>query len=92
MSFFIYEFIERLNNQEKREEARRRTMLRYYEPLPSKPLFPKMKRNFMVKCKHCGEVMPLQYAPSHVRDVHGISLAGRTTEDDFIIIGWREAS
>jgi len=43
MSFFIYEFIERLNNQEKREEARRRTMLRYYEPLPSKPLFPRVK-------------------------------------------------
>jgi len=47
MSFFIYEFIERLNNQEeKREEARRRTMLRYYEPIPSKPLFPRVKRNF----------------------------------------------
>ena len=46
MSFFINEFLERLNNQERREEARRRTMLRYYEPLPSKPLFPRVKRNF----------------------------------------------
>jgi len=67
----------------------REMIRRYYEPLPSKPLMPEVKRNFLVQCKHCGEIMPLQYAPAHVRDVHDISLVGRTTEDDFIIIGWR---
>jgi len=51
MSFFIWEFIERFNREKmreaeerRREEARKRLMLRYYEPLPSKPLFPEVKR------------------------------------------------
>jgi len=47
------------------------------------------EERFLVKCKHCGEIMQLGYAPSHIRDVHGMSIKGRKTEDDFIILGWK---
>ena len=76
----------------RKEEERLKTMLKYYEPIESKPLHSEVKRKFLVRCKHCGEVMELKYAPSHARDVHGISLEGRKTEDDFIILGWKSSS